>query len=75
MVRIALPRMRRWSTSVRVRAVWLWRRQDQHPLLATLLDRFAETGRRSRWLSYQPGEDWLPPRTTPRSAGHQARAS
>jgi DNA-binding transcriptional LysR family regulator len=39
----------------------LWRRQDQHPLLATLLDRFAETGRRSRWLSYQPGEDWLPP--------------
>jgi hypothetical protein len=37
----------------------LWRRQDQHPLLATLLDRFAETGRRSRWLSYQPGEDWL----------------
>jgi hypothetical protein len=38
----------------------LWRRQDQHPLLATPLDRFAETGRRSRWLSYPPGEDWLP---------------
>jgi DNA-binding transcriptional LysR family regulator len=38
----------------------LWRRQDQHPSLDALLRRFAEIGRRLRWLHFDPGSDWLP---------------
>lgn len=38
----------------------LWHSQDQHPLLGAMLQRFAEIGRRLRWLSYDPGRDWLP---------------
>lgn len=40
----------------------IWRRQDQHPALGALLRQFAETGRRLRWLDYDPGRDWLPDR-------------
>jgi hypothetical protein len=38
----------------------LWRSHEQHPLLAPLLRGFAETGRRRRWLEYDPASDWLP---------------
>jgi DNA-binding transcriptional LysR family regulator len=38
----------------------IWPSQDQHPLLGTLLERFAETGRQRRWLEYDPARDWLP---------------
>lgn len=38
----------------------VWRRQDRHPGVDTLLRSFAETGRRLRWLDYDPGRDWLP---------------
>jgi len=37
-----------------------WRREEPHPLLPPLLDGFAETGRRRRWLEYDPAADWLP---------------
>jgi DNA-binding transcriptional LysR family regulator len=37
-----------------------WRRQDDNPLLRSLLERFAETGRRLRWLDHDPARDWLP---------------
>jgi DNA-binding transcriptional LysR family regulator len=38
----------------------IWRSQDQHPMLGVLLQRFAETGNRQRWLEYDPARDWLP---------------
>lgn len=38
----------------------IWRSQDRHPLLDALLRRFAEIGRRSRWLDHDPARDWLP---------------
>lgn len=38
----------------------LWRREEPHPLLPPLLRGFAETGRRRRWLEYDPAADWLP---------------
>jgi DNA-binding transcriptional LysR family regulator len=38
----------------------LWRRDEPHPLLPPLLRGFAETGRRRRWLEYDPAADWLP---------------
>lgn len=38
----------------------IWHDQDQHPLLGTLLQRFAEMGHRRRWLEYDPARDWLP---------------
>jgi DNA-binding transcriptional LysR family regulator len=37
-----------------------WRREEAHPLLPPLLDGFAATGRRRRWLEYDPAADWLP---------------
>ena len=38
----------------------IWLSQDRHPLLRTLLRRFAETGLRRRWLEYDAARDWLP---------------
>ena len=38
----------------------IWLSQDRHPLLSTLLRRFAETGLRRRWLEYDAARDWLP---------------
>lgn len=38
----------------------VWRRQDRHPGVDALLGLFAETGRRLRWLDYDPSRDWLP---------------
>ena len=38
----------------------IWRSQDRHPLLRTLLRQFAETGLRRRWLEYDAARDWLP---------------
>jgi hypothetical protein len=38
----------------------IWPSQDRHPLLSTLLRRFAETGLRRRWLEYDAARDWLP---------------
>ncbi len=38
----------------------LWRRHEPHQLLPPLLLGFAETGRRRRWLEYDPAADWLP---------------
>lgn len=38
----------------------MWRREESHPLLPPLLRGFAETGRRHRWLEYDPASDWLP---------------
>ena len=38
----------------------IWCGQDQHPLLSTLLRRFAEMGHQRRWLEYDPARDWLP---------------
>jgi hypothetical protein len=38
----------------------IWLSQDRHPLLRTLLRRFAETGLRRRWLEYEAARDWLP---------------
>jgi DNA-binding transcriptional LysR family regulator len=38
----------------------VWRRQDHHPSLGALLQRFAEVGRKLRWLHFDPGSDWLP---------------
>jgi hypothetical protein len=40
----------------------IWLSQDRHPLLRTLLRRFAETGLRRRWLEYDAARDWLPAR-------------
>ena len=38
----------------------VWRREERHPLLSPLLRGFTETGRRRRWLEYDPAADWLP---------------
>jgi DNA-binding transcriptional LysR family regulator len=38
----------------------VWRRDDQHPRLSSLLQAFADAGRHSRWLEYRPSADWLP---------------
>ena len=38
----------------------IWLSQDRHPMLRTLLRRFAETGLRRRWLEYDAARDWLP---------------
>jgi hypothetical protein len=38
----------------------IWLGQDRHPLLRTLLRRFAEAGLRRRWLEYDAARDWLP---------------
>ena len=38
----------------------IWLSQDRHPLLGTLLRRFAETGLRRRWLECDAARDWLP---------------
>jgi len=38
----------------------IWLSQDRHPLLGTLLRRFAEIGLRRRWLEYDAARDWLP---------------
>jgi DNA-binding transcriptional LysR family regulator len=38
----------------------LWRPAGHHPRLPALLDAFARTGRRRRWLEFRPGPDWLP---------------
>ena len=38
----------------------IWRSQDQHSMLGVLLQRFAETGNRQRWLEYDPARNWLP---------------
>ena len=38
----------------------IWRRDDHHPRLPGLLQAFADAGRGSRWLEYQPPADWLP---------------
>ena len=38
----------------------VWRRDDQHPRLSSLLKAFADAGRHSRWLEYRPSADWLP---------------
>jgi hypothetical protein len=39
----------------------IWRGQDDHPLLRTLLDRAVALGRQRRWLDHHPARDWLPP--------------
>jgi DNA-binding transcriptional LysR family regulator len=63
----------------------IWRSQDQHPQLGTLLQRFAEMGHQRRWLEYDPARDWLPdhdriraaitaPSRTPRAAQAAHRA-
>jgi hypothetical protein len=53
----------------------VWRSQDQHPMLGALLQRFAQTGSRLRWLEYDPGRDWLPARDDAefRQLGHPIR--
>ena len=38
----------------------IWHSQHQHPLLSTLLQRFAQIGQKRRWLEYDPARDWLP---------------
>ena len=38
----------------------IWHSQHQHPLLSTLLQRFARIGQERRWLEYDPACDWLP---------------
>ena len=38
----------------------IWHSQHQHPLLSTLLLRFAWIGQERRWLEYDPARDWLP---------------
>lgn len=38
----------------------VWHRDRPHGGMPGLLDAFAETGRRRRWLEYRPGRDWLP---------------
>jgi DNA-binding transcriptional LysR family regulator len=38
----------------------IWRRDDHHPRLSSLLEAFAGAGRDSRWLEYRPSADWLP---------------
>jgi DNA-binding transcriptional LysR family regulator len=38
----------------------LWRREERNPSLTRLQRGFAETGRRRRWLEYDPARDWLP---------------
>jgi len=38
----------------------VWRQDDQHPLLAILLDRTLQAGQTEGWLAYDPQHDWLP---------------
>ncbi|GGT09559.1 LysR family transcriptional regulator [Planobispora rosea] len=38
----------------------LWRRDDTHRLLDSLLAAIADEGRRNRWVEYDPHRDWLP---------------
>jgi DNA-binding transcriptional LysR family regulator len=38
----------------------IWPGQQEHPMLPALLGAAAETGRRRRWLDYDPARDWLP---------------
>lgn len=38
----------------------MWRTQDAHPAISTLLQAFSEVGSRSRWLEFHPERDWLP---------------
>jgi hypothetical protein len=53
----------------------IWRRDDQHPQLSSLLKAFADAGRHSRWLEYRPSADWLPDadRTEAEHAKHPRR--
>ncbi|WP_141576864.1 LysR family transcriptional regulator [Actinomadura sp. WMMA1423] len=43
----------------------MWPRQSPHPMLPALLSRFAEYGRRHRWLEHDPDRDWLPGEAAP----------
>jgi hypothetical protein len=51
----------------------IWRGQDDHPLLRTLLDRAVALGRQRRWLDHDPARDWLPPPDL-QSLSQQSRA-
>jgi DNA-binding transcriptional LysR family regulator len=38
----------------------IWPSRQEHPTLAAVLGAAAQTGRRRRWLDFDPARDWLP---------------